>query len=430
MIRSAPRGPQGHWFWGCLPEFQAGPLQFFERCRREFGTVATFRLANRRVFLINEPQLIEQVLVTRHRCFKKHFGTRLLKPVLGNGLLLTEGDFWLKQRRLIQPAFSRKLTEKFRDIIRERGSSLVEQWRAEPNRRLHHDMTKLTTQIAAEALLGAELPDDLEAIEAAMEVTHVDYESRLLAAVHIPRWLPITRQIREFRRAVKTLLGVVDRIITNRMRNPGEGTDALSLMLNCEDESGRRMSPRQLRDEALTLLLAGQDTTANALTWSLILLAQHPEIADRFAASPADSEMALHIFLEAMRLYPPVPVFGRQCIESCTIGDFEVKPGDTVLMSQWLMHRDGRFFADPERFDPDRWKNDFEKRLPGYAYFPFGGGPRICIGKELSLLEGSQILDLLGRTYRVHLTGDTPPEPWPTVTLRPKHEVPIRCEAR
>lgn len=425
-----PRGPKGHWLWGCLPEFRAGILQFFERCRREYGTVVSYRLANRQVHLICEPELIEQVLVTRNRDFVKHFGTRLLRPILGNGLLLSEGDFWLSQRRLIQPAFSRKLTEKFGDIIRERGDQLGRQWRNEPNRRLHHDMTRITTQIAAQALLGAELPDDLAAIEAALEVTHADYESRLLSAAYVPRWLPITRGVRAFRRAVRTLWDVVDRIIADRMRSPAEGGDALSLMLNCADESGRRMSARQLRDEALTLLLAGQDTTANALTWAFILLAQHPVIADRLAGATEGSEMARHVFLETMRLYPPVHVFGRQCARQCNIGGLDIRPGETVLISQWLMHRDDRYFDEPQRFDPDRWANDFEKRLPAYAYFPFGGGPRICIGKDLSMLEGTMLLQRLGREFRVHLTGPNAPEPWPTVTLRPRHEVRVRCNVR
>ncbi len=427
---SIPRGPTGHWLWGCLPEFKQGILPFFDRCRSDYGTVVTYRLANRRVHLISEPELIEQVLVTRNRDFIKHFGIRLLRPILGNGLVTSEGDFWLKQRRLIQPAFSKKLSQKFREIIQHRGGQLVEEWRSQPERRLHHDMTKLTTQIAAEALLGAELPDDIQTIEAALEVTHADYESRLLSAMHIPRWLPVTGQIRRFQRAVKMLQGVVDRIISQRLKGRGEGTDALSLMVNCVDESGQRMSPRQLRDEALTLLLAGQDTTANALTWAFILLAQHPEIADRFAAAPDESEMATHIFLETMRLYPPALVIGRQCLHACHIGDLAVKPKDTVLMSQWVMHRDGRFFDKPEKFAPDRWADNFEKKLPPYAYFPFGGGPRVCIGKELSMLEGALLLRMLGREFRVHLETNEPPEPWPTVTLRPKHEVPVRCEVR
>ncbi|MCA9073096.1 MAG: cytochrome P450, partial [Planctomycetaceae bacterium] len=367
-------------------------------------------------------------LVHQNRAFQKHYAVKLLQPVLGNGLLLSEGSFWLKQRRLVQPAFAQSFTDQFRIIIKKHGEELLARWRKTSTRDLHRDMTDLTVTIAAEALLGVDVPAELETIRQSLEVIHHDFEHRFQAAIPVPAWIP-TPGNRKLRGAIRDLHLVVDRIITQRAQQPGKRTDALSLLLQARDENGATMSHRQLRDEVLTLLLAGHDTTANALTWSLIALSQHPDLAEDLATS-RNANAARFVLLESMRLYPPVYVFGRECLQRCQLGPLSVRPKETVLLCQWLVHRDVRFFDDPLEFRPSRWENDLERRLPAYAYFPFGGGPRICIGKDLALLEGTLLLDLFAREFRLALTSSRLPEPWPTVTLRPKYAVPVKVIPR
>lgn len=403
-------------------------LEFFERCRAEYGTLVSFRLGHRRIHLLSEPELIEQVLVTQNRSFKKHYAFDFLKPLLGNGLLTSEGEFWLKQRRLMQPAFSRKLQDRFLEIVRERTNKLMDDWSHRPRFELHQEMSNLTVEIAAEAFLGVELQDDLEAIGRSMEILHQDFERRFRSLIPVPIWIP-TRNNRVFQKSARTIIEIVDRLVETRRRNDSQGADALSLLLQCRDESGASMSARQVRDEVITLLLAGHDTTANALSWAFVLLSRHPEAADKLAAEGSEStEFAGQVLREAMRLYPPAFVFGRQCIRACELGGVPIRSGDTILMAQWLVHRDERFFDEPAEFRPDRWEDDLESRLPPYAYFPFGGGPRICIGKELALLEGTLILQMIGRRFRFETSNM--PRPRPAVTLRPEGEVVVECRER
>lgn len=423
-----PHGPQGSVLLGSLPEFRAGMLPFFERCHRDYGTVLSFRLGHRRIHLLSEPALIESVLVHQNCAFQKHYAVRLLKPVLGNGLLLSEGAFWLEQRRLIQPAFAQKFTDHFRSIITKRGEDLCSVWHRHSLRDLHRDMTDLTVTIAAEALLGVDVPAELKTIRESLEVIHRDFESRFQAAIPVPAWIPTPANVR-LRRAIRDLRRVVDDLIQRRATDHEERTDALSLLLRARDERGRPMPHRQLRDEVLTLLLAGHDTTANALTWAMISLARHSKTAADLAAD-STPQSARHVLLESMRLYPPVYVFGRECKQHCHLSGHAIAPKETVLLCQWLVHRDARWFQDPLDFRPDRWADDLERRLPPYAYFPFGGGPRVCIGKELALLEGTLLLNLLAGQFRLELEPGCAPEPWPTVTLRPRDAVAVNAVPR
>ena len=427
---------KGHWLWGGLPEFKRGMLEFFERMHRDYGTAVHFRLGPRRLLLLTEPDLIEEVLLRQTRNFHKHWAFRLLIPVLGKGLVLSEGDFWLKQRRLIQPAFSRKLTEMFAEIVVRRANDMAKVWSESPRRDLYRDMTTLTVQIAAEAMLGADMPAELEAIEAALEVIHGDFESRFKSAFNIPAWIP-TAKNRRRAKAIAVLDDLIDRMIAERKSSESQGGDALSLMIAMRDEDGRGMPDKQIRDEVMTLLLAGHDTTANTLTWTWFLLSQNPSVADAVSEEvtavigdrdpTADDLAALSytgkVTKEVLRLMPAAYVFGRQAIQDTNVVGVDVPKGTNVLMCQWVVHRDERFYDDPLAFNPDRWTPEFEANLPKFAYFPFGGGPRICIGKELALLEGTLITAVLGARFRHDLEDPAGVVPWPTVTLRPRDAV-------
>jgi cytochrome P450 len=431
MTKRIP-GPRGNWLLGNLTEFRSGMLPFFERCRREFGTVVKFRLGPRKLLLISDPALIEKVLVTQNKSFKKHFGTRLLKPVLGKGLILNEGKDWLKQRKLIQPAFSRKFTDEFSRIVTRHTTDLANHWLKSPRRDLYHDMTQLTVRIAADAFLGIRNTEQMEEIGEHLEVIHADFEYRFQRAMNLPTCFPTSRNLR-LRKSVRGLTSIIDRMIDLRQLDAKEHQDALSLLLCARDERGERMPRQLLRDEVMTLLLAGHDTTANGLTWTWSLLAEHPEVLHRLQheledpgltqREGSDAMLAEQIIKESMRLYPPVYMFGREATCSLSLDETPVRKGDSVVMSQWVVHRDARYFPDPEEFKPERWTTDFERSLPKYAYFPFGGGPRVCIGKQMAMLEAVGVLAILAKKFSLSLESPQDVQPWPTVTLRPKGPV-------
>ena len=423
-------GPRGSRCLGSLHEFRSGMLEFFERCRAEYGPICLFKLGGRRMVLLSEPKWIEQVLVKQNKSFQKHFAVRLLRPVLGNGLLLSEGRQWLRQRRLIQPGFSRQFHDDLAGIVKRHTGRLAEDWRRAPRRDLYRDMTQLTVRIAAEAFLGVSSEDDSHEVAEHLEVIHADFEHRFQQLFNLPVWLP-TRRNRRLRSAVRGLTDIIDRMIVERQRDAAERRDALALMLQARDETGKGMPRKLLRDEVMTLLLAGHDTTANALTWTWYLLAQHPEAVDALRAEwtqePTQPDTQLPytdaVIRESMRLYPPVYLFGREAMGPVQLGDYRLREGDTVVMSQWVVHRDARYYEDPLAFRPQRWLSGACQDNPHYAYFPFGGGPRVCLGKDAAMVEAAVILSGLAGAFQVDLEDHDAITAWPTVTLRPSGPV-------
>jgi cytochrome P450 len=432
-------GPRGSFILGSLKEFRAGLLPFLDRCHKEFGSVATFRLGPHRLVLLSEPSLIEEVLVHQNKLFMKHYAVRLLRPVLGNGLLLSEGKQWLTQRRLIQPAFSRRFNDDLAKIVRRHAERLAADWKESPRRDLYHDMTKLTVQIAAEAFLGVSDLVDMEEIGQHLEVIHADYEHRFQQAFTPPMWVPTSWNLR-LRRAVQGLTALIDRMIERRKKDPAVHHDALSLLLRVTDEQGQGMPIQLLRDEVMTLLLAGHDTTSNSLTWTWVLLAQHPQVFEALRAEvrarddgtqcTGEFPYTLKVIKESMRLLPPVYLFGRAALSPVQLGAYTIRKGDSVIMSQWVLHRDPRWYPDPLTFKPDRWTPEFESTLPKYAYCPFGGGPRVCLGKEVAMVEAATVLATLAREFDIHLESPETITPWPTVTLRPKEAVWAKVASR
>jgi cytochrome P450 len=431
----APPGPRGRWLVGNLLEFRKDVLGFLERCREEFGHMVSVRLGNKRLVLVSDPAAVEEVLVTKNHDFGKHFGVRLLEPVLGNGLLLSEGDFWLHQRRLVQPAFSRRMTEEFALVVARQSDRVASAWQSNPKRDLYRDMTQLTAHIACEAFLGVDVPDDQAKLTLALECIHTDYEQRFKSFVRWPLWLQTPANLR-LRRAIRALDVFIGRIIAARTSGSCDGTDALSLLIKART-TGMGMSDRQLRDEVMTLLLAGHDTTANTLSWCWFLLSQHPQAMHELRREvmevhgfglPGLKEFpklryARWVVQEAMRLYPPVWAFGREALRDTIVAGYEIRKGTSVLLCQWLVHRDQRFFDRPGEFVPERWDEGVASRLPRYAYFPFGGGPRVCIGKDLALIEAVCILAALAVRFQITLYAPGEVIPWPTVTLRPHHGI-------
>jgi cytochrome P450 len=433
-----PPGPKGHLFLGTLPEWRRDILGLYTRCARDYGDLISLRMGRRRVALVSHPDGIEEVLATRNRHYVKNFAQRMLAPWLGNGLLLSEGDFWLRQRRLMQPAFRRERVASYAEPVVALTRRMLDSWRDGETRDIYAEMTRLALGIAARSLFDVDIADRASDVSQALLVLVADFTARARGVIPLPLWLP-TPGNRRTRRGILRLVGVIDRIIAERRRSPAGGRDLLSILLQARDEEGDggRMTDAQLRDEVMTLLLAGHDTTANTLTWAWYLLANHPDAAGRLAAEAAAAlgdrpataadlprlPFAERVVQEALRLYPPVYAFGRQATQDTEVMGHAIPRGWNVVMCQWAVHRDPRWFPDPERFDPDRWSADRAGRVPRYAYIPFGGGPRVCIGQAFALMESVLVLATVAREYDFTLDPSHPVVPLPLVTLRPRDGV-------
>lgn len=426
-----PRVP-GHWLMGNLPEFRAGRLPFLERVARDYGDMAQLRLGPRRFWLLNHPDLIEDVLVTNNRAFTKHFALRMARPTLGNGLLTSEGDFWRRQRKLAQPAFHRDRIASYAEVMVRYADELTGIWRDGETRDIQDDMMQVTLRVVAKTLFDSEVSGDTADVSVAMETLMKSFTDRVNRLVRVPDFLPTPSNLR-FRRARRAVEAIVYRMIAERRRSGADRGDLLSMLLHAHDEDdGSGMTDRQLRDEAMTLFMAGHETTANTLAWSWYLLAGHPgaeaalhaELDEVLGDRPptfADLPRLKYtdaVVTEALRVFPTVWLLGREAVEPVTIGGLAVPRGTTMWMSQWVVHRDPRWFADPEQFLPERWLDGLMKRLPRYAYFPYGGGPRICIGNSFAQMEAVLMLATMARRFRLRMAPGATVRPIPTMTLR------------
>jgi cytochrome P450 len=442
--RLYPPGPRGHFLLGNLPEFGRDLLGFFVECAGRYGDIVRVRLAGSTAYLLNHPDLMEEVLVGQNRNFIKHtFFWRHVRAIFGDGLLTSEGDFWRRQRRLAQPAFHRERIASYGKVMVDYSQGMLGQWRNGDIRDVHQDMMELTMKIVVKTLFNSEMADEVEEVGSAFEVVIQEIAKRFRRPFRIPDGIPTPGNLR-YRRSVQRLDRLVYRIIEERSRSGRDAGDLLSLLLAARDEDGSRMNEKQIRDEVVTLFLAGHETTALTLSWTFYLLSQNPAVDARLAAelaqalgerSPTVDELprlrfAEMVVMESMRLYPPAYVVGREALADCTLGGYRVPAGTTVFMSPYLMHRDPRYFEDPQSFLPGRWEGDRVKRLPRFAYFPFGGGPRVCIGNQFAMMEAVLLLATIARKFRLRLVPGHPITPFPSITLRPHHGVRVELEER
>jgi cytochrome P450 len=352
-----------------------------------------------------------------------------------------EGDFW-RQQRLVEPAFRRSCLAVYGETMVAATTKMLDAWRDGDKRDILPEMMRLALQIAGETLFGADLTNDAEAVGAALAVVMDSFLSRLGTLFLIPEFLPTRSNLRS-RRARQLLDDTVDRIVARRRASGEDRDDLLGLLMRAAGEPNGP-TDGEIRDQAMTHFLAGHETTALSLTWTWYLLSQHPQVEAKLRAeldtvlgdrSPAPGDLgrldyAEHIVMEAMRLYPPIWVMGRIALHDAELGGRRVGRGTIVLVSQWVMHRDPRWFSDPESFDPDRWADGLARRLPRYAYFPFGGGPRGCIGSRFAMMEAVLLLAAIARRYRLTLLPGHRVTPLASITLRPEHGVRMRLHAR
>lgn len=386
-------GPKGWPILGNTIAFRRDTLGFLTGCARQHGDIVPFRVGPWPMLALSDPDRIETVLVIQRDRFAKHrHFWRQVTAMFGKGLLTSDGDLWRSQRRLAAPAFAGPPLHGYGDDVVRITEEAVGKWRDNEVRDVRVDMMGLTLAIAAKTFFDATIEQDVANMGAASDDIMKEMVARISRPFHIPDIVPLPGHLR-YRRAIQQVESVVYRMIDERRATERYGDDLLSRFMLARDEAGQPMSDVQLRDEAMTLLFAGHETTSLAVTWSCYLLGQHADIHAEATAevrrvlgnrsATADDLPALrtidNVVTEAMRLYPPAWAVAREALEDVELGGHPVPAGTAIVMSQWVVHRDPRWFESPQAFRPSRWTDAFRKALPRFAYFPFGGGPRICI---------------------------------------------------
>src|SRR6266700_1658621 len=440
--RKFPDGPSEglkRWSFGPLSN---NPLEYFTKIAREYGDIAGLRVLNFKTIFINHPGLIEEVLVTNARKYSKGKVLRANRHVFGEGLLTSEGDFWLRQRRLAQPAFHRARIASYAATMVEYTQRMLDGWRDGEERDVHREMMRLTLQIVGKTLFDADVESDAQEVGKSLELL-LEIGANFRRTIFVPHWLPTPANLRG-KWEVAQIVNILYRIIAERRASSRDAGDLLSMLLHAQDEDGSRMTDRQLRDETITLFLAGHETTASTLSWTWWLLAQNPAVEKKLHAeldtvlrdrAPSLDDLPKlvytgHVITESLRLYPAAWELARLVVEDHEIAGYPVTKGMGVAMAQWVVHRDARWYDAPEEFRPERWNDDLLKRLPRFAYFPFGGGARQCIGNTFALMEATLILATIARKFRLRLVANHPVVPLASITLRPRHGVRVSLESR
>lgn len=413
-------------------------------CFEIYGPIVMLEGLKGRLYLMNEPEAVHELLAASHRDVRKDTGHQLfLRPILGNGLLLAEGETHLKQRRMMQPAFHSGRIAAYAETMVAFAGRTADTWREGQSIDAMREMMELALDIVGKTLFNSEIAEDKHGIASAIEdILRAD--AILLAPLgHQIMRLPIPRA-RRFWNALAALDKIVFRIIRDHRAAGGEG-DLLDMLLAARDEDdGSAMSDGELRDEVLTLFLAGHETTATTMTWAWRLLAEHPEVEARFHAeidevlagrmpTMEDAERlpwTRQIVEETLRLYPPAYFFGRETLREIEILGYRIPPGSQVLLSPFVTHRDPRFFPDPERFDPERFSPEQRDTRPRNAYFPFGAGPRKCIGERFAMMEAMLVMATIGQRWRLCAENGPRPAIDPRITLRPKGGMPLTVRRR
>ncbi len=440
--RSAP-GPRGPL---SALGLMRDPLPFLEKIFRQYGDIVQLRLFNLHVYAIAHPDGIKHALQDNHRNYTKSFDYKILARLLGQGLVTSEGALWLRQRRLMQPMFHRQKIAAFGAMMTECTSEMMDRWSARAEHGEAFDvateMMRLTLHIVGRALLTMDLTSHADQVGRNMTIANERFAQFDLSTL-MP-WFPSPGNLR-FRKAARELRGLVLDIIAQRRREGRDYGDLLSMLLAVRDEeTGEGMSDEQLRDEVLTLILAGHETTATALSWIWYLLSEHPEVETKLHAeldqvlggrTPTMSDLANlnytgMVIDEAMRLYPPVWAVGRAAIDDDEIMGYRIAKGSNLLLSQWFAHRHPSLWENPERFEPERFATERAAGRPRYAYFPFGGGPRMCIGNIFALTEAQLVLASVAQRYRLRMVPGHRIELQPLVTLRSRYGVKVTLERR
>jgi cytochrome P450 len=418
---------------GHLAAFRARPITFLMRMAREYGDLPHFRLGSYPVYLLNHPDLVREVLVTQQANFTKSLVLQRARILLGEGLLTSEGDFHRRQRRLAQPAFHRERLAGYGEVMTECALRARERWTDGATLDVAGEMMRLTLDIVAKTLFSADVESEAPEIGRALTTVLKMFRLLMLPFSEYLEKLPIP-PVRRFEKARARLDATIYGLIEERRKSGRDTGDLLSMLLLAQDEEGDGggMTDSQIRDEAMTLFLAGHETTANALTWTWYLVSQNPECEQRMrreldsvlgerAATVSDLPALRYtemVFTEAMRLYPPAWTIGRMSKQACELLGTEIPAQSICLASPYVMHRDARWFPEPDRFDPERWTPEARETRPKFSYFPFGGGTRVCIGERFAWMEGVLVLATMAQKWRLSLAPGQKVDVLPLITLR------------
>jgi cytochrome P450 len=421
------------------------PLAFFTDLARKYGDISYVQMAGERLVLLNHPRLVKDVLVTHQRYFHKGRGLERSKRLLGAGLLTSEEAVHVRQRRLMQPAFHRDRIAAYASVMTAYADRVQDRWTDGETIDAAQEMMRLTLGVVGKTLFDADVESQARNVGRALSAVLGSFWTTMLPLFdllqHLP--LPVFRRSREAR---AELDAIIYSMIEERRKSPGDRGDLLSMLLMAQDEEGDGggMSDQQVRDEAMTIFLAGHETTANALTWTWYLMSTAPHVEARVHAEldrvlggrlPTIADLPNLTFVEqviteSMRLYPPAWIIGRRAIQDYAVDDYVLPARSIVVVSPYVTQRDARFFPEPDRFMPDRWTGEFKSSLPAFAYFPFGGGARRCIGESFAWMELILVLSTIAQKWRLRVVPDHPVVPQPVVTLRMKHGLRVLATRR
>jgi cytochrome P450 len=419
-------------------------LNFLLSNRDLYGDIVHFQVGPKHFYQLNNPESIQYVLVKHPEQVNKSPALKsTTRESIGQGLLTNDGEFHKRQRRLVQPAFHSKRIAAYADVMVDFTRNMLEDWHTSDERDIHHEMMKLTMRIVSKALFDSDVSDDADSIGEAITVGIETAAQRITQPLHLPDWLPTPKNLKR-RRSRQIVERAVMGMINERRTSAKDEGDLLSMLLMAVDEEdGGQMTNKQVRDEAMTLFIAGHETTANALTWALYLLAQHPDVESKLLDElrtvlndrlPTMADLhhlnyADMVLKEVIRLYPPAFAVTREAADDFELDGYRIRKGGILLMSQYVMHRDSRYVPEPERFLPERFAPGYEEHLPKYSYLPFGGGPRICIGNQFAQMEANLVLATIMQRFHLTLIPRQHIEPDPLITLRPKPAIRMRLVA-
>ena len=438
-----PPGPHNPLLFGQFAAFRRDPLQLLTSIEEKYGGLAYFKLGPQDVYLVSDPKLIEQILVLENPTFTKSPFLRKARTFLGEGLLTAEGQQHLRQRRLVQPAFHREQLMRYAADMVKIADKFRSRWQDGAEMDIDQEMMRLTLAIIGQTMFSADVEADAKEVGESMNTILGMFPTIILPFSEYLEKLPLPIITRYFK-ARETLDGIIYGIIEQRRAEKHDHADLLSMLIAARDHEGdgSGMSDKQVRDEAITLFLAGHETTANALTWSWYLLSQHPEVEERVHAEVEQVlagrlpqfedypklKFTESVMAEAMRLFPPVWTIGRQAKTSFELAGYTVPAKSVLLTSPYVVHRSKRYWPRAEQFDPDRWS--IESHRMKFTYFPFGGGPRLCIGERFAWMEGVLLIAAIAQRWRLKLVPGHPVKPLPLITLRPRHGMKMILEAR
>ncbi len=439
----------GNFLFGAGYQFVEDPLFFIEKYSSEYDGIFRVKTAKflEQFAIVTKPDYVKHILQDNNKNYQKSFGYRIMKLLVGNGLLTSEGDFWRRQRRLAQPAFHRERLAAFAQIFVDEGNALLNEWSNLPEGstvNVSKDMMKLTLSIVCKSLFSSDVDDAIETVNREFHIANESLINRITAPIKIPLWIPTPHNIAE-KNAYSTIRNVVKKLIEKRRNSTERYDDLLAMLMEARDEdTGEMMSDIQLQDEALTVFLAGHETTAVALSWLFHCVDENPEVEQKLwdesntvlnGNNPSLDDLrqldyTRMVVDETLRLYPPAWIIGRCALEEDVIGGYRIPKGVNLLMPVYHIHRDPRYWDEPQKFIPQRFTKEKSKSYHKFLYFPFGGGPRLCIGNNFALMEMQLIVPMILQKFKLSKPKNFQLKKDPLITMRPNPEMTMELYKR